>query len=135
MIIIKQIYYDNKQSYIEKYGYHFNEKSLEFAVSHMYKLDKENKEEHINPLTQDILTNLINKYQIKIHNYHLYDCLYVLNMAKADFLGSSIKDEEHLILYVKDLIDDPDGYEGLVFNRWRADLEGKHIDIDWNDFI
>jgi hypothetical protein len=26
-----------------------------------------------------------------------------------------------LALYVKDVIDDEDGYDGIVFNRWYAD--------------
>ena len=56
-------------------------------------------------------------------------------MAKADFLSSSIEDEKHIILYVKDLIDDPDGYEGLVFNRWCTDLKGKGVKVNWHDFI
>lgn len=36
---------------------------------------------------------------------------------------------------LKDLLDDPDGYEGLVFNRWCADLEGQDIKLDWHEFI
>ena len=34
-------------------------------------------------------------------------------MAKADFLGSSIIDEVHLAKYIKDVCQDPDGYEGM----------------------
>ena len=33
------------------------------------------------------------------------------------FLGRSVVDDLHLCLYVKDVIDDIDGYEGIVFNR------------------
>ena len=36
---------------------------------------------------------------------------------------------------LKQLLDDPDGYEGLVFNRWCADLEGQDIKLDWHEFI
>lgn len=61
--------------------------------------------------------------------------VYVANMCKADFLGSSIDDERHLCLYVKDVIDDPDGYDGLVFNRWYADMCRQGIPIDWHEFI
>ena len=42
-------------------------------------------------------------------------------MGNNDFMGSSIIDEKHLSLYVKDVIDDKDGYDGIVFNRWYAD--------------
>ena len=43
-------------------------------------------------------------------------------MCKADFMGSSITDEEHLAKYIKDVIDDEDAYDGIVFNRWYADM-------------
>lgn len=101
----------------------------------MYYIDKDGKEAKITPCTEHDLIRLMDTHNVTIKNYHLYDCLYVLNMAKADFLTSSIEDDKHLILYVKDLIDDPDGYEGLVFNRWCADLCGKHIKVDWCNFV
>lgn len=56
-------------------------------------------------------------------------------MCKADFLGSSIDDERYLCLYVKDVIDDSDGYDGLVFNHWYADMCRQGIPIDWHEFI
>lgn len=101
----------------------------------MYYLDKEGQEAKIIPSTESDLYRLLQAYDVYIDHWNLYDCLYVLNMAKADFLGSSIEDEKHLILYVKDLLDDPDGYEGLVFNRWCADLEGQDIKLNWHEFI
>jgi hypothetical protein len=42
----------------------------------------------------------------------MYDSVYVANMCKADFLGSSIVDDVHMALYVKDVIDDPDATDG-----------------------
>ena len=37
----------------------------------------------------------------------------------------------HLCLYVKDVIDDVDGYDGIAFNRWYADMCRKGIQVDW----
>lgn len=135
MIIVERVHHKDKNEYVNKYGHHFNKHTLNFAVSQMYYLDNEGNEVDITPSGESDLHKLMEIYGITIQNYHLYDCLYVLNMAKADFLDSSIEDDKHLILYVKDLIDDPDGYEGLVFNRWCADLKGKGIEINWHDFI
>jgi hypothetical protein len=135
MIIIERTHRHDNENYISKYGHHFNEHSLKFAVDNMYYLDESGNEVKITPATEQDLLNLMKTHAVVIKNYHLYDCLYVLNMAKADFLNSSIDDEKHLILYVKDLIDDPDGYDGLVFNRWCADLKGKKIKIDWHSLI
>lgn len=56
-------------------------------------------------------------------------------MCKADFVNSSIIDDRHLCLYVKDIIDDIDGYDGLPFARWLTDVEHKAITIDWQDML
>ena len=56
-------------------------------------------------------------------------------MAKSDFYGTSIEDDKHLALYVKDVIDDLDGYDGIVFNRWYADTVCQGIPIEWEDFV
>lgn len=55
----------------------------------------------------------------------------------------SIKSIKHFITITKitpilialDVIDDPDGYDGLVFNRWYADMCRQGIPIDWHEFI
>ena len=121
-------------NYLRYNGRHFNKKLLDFAVSKMTtKVD--GKEEKLNPITKKQLSDLLDKYSIKLENNVLYDAVYVANMCKADFLGSSIIDEGHLALYVKDVIDDVDGYEGLVFNRWYADTVRKGIPIDWSEVL
>ena len=56
-------------------------------------------------------------------------------MGNNDYLGSSIIDEKHLALYVKDVIDDEDGYDGIVFNRWYADTVVQGIPIEWDDML
>lgn len=135
MVIVERIHHNSKHGYVEKNGHHFNEHTLKFAVNNMYYLDKEGNEVKIPEATEEELLKLMEMYKVDIKRYHLYDCLYVLSMGRADFLNSSVPDERHLILYVKDLIDDPDGYEGLVFNRWCADLEGMNVEIDWHEMI
>jgi hypothetical protein len=56
-------------------------------------------------------------------------------MCKADFLGSSITDERHLALYVKDVIDDVDAPDGLAFNSFYADMCYMGIAIDWEEML
>lgn len=56
-------------------------------------------------------------------------------MCKADFLGSSIVDDRHLLLYVRDIVEDPDSYEGMPFTRFYADCIGAGISIPWEDLI
>ena len=70
-----------------------------------------------------------------LENDQLYDSVYVANMCKADFLNSSIIDEIHMLKYVKDVIDDPDAVDGLVFNRWYADMCYMGIAVDWEEML
>ena len=117
-------------SYLRHYGWHFNRKILEFAVSKMTKNDVP-----IQMLTREKIDSLLKAYNIVLKNNQLYDYVYVANMCKEDFMGSSITDEEHLAKYIKDVIDDEDAYDGIVFNRWYADMCKKGVPIDWEDML
>ena len=39
------------------------------------------------------------------------------------------------MLFLKLIIDDVDGYDGLVFNRWYADMCRTSIAIDWEEML
>lgn len=72
---------------------------------------------------------------ITIENCVGYDVMFVYHMAKSDFLGSSLPDEKSVAKYVKDYIDDPDGYDGLPMTRFYADCIGSGTPIMWEDMI
>lgn len=81
----------------------------EWAVSKMEVENKTTKqEEKLVPIKKEEVEELLKKYGIKLEKDAGYDCVYVANMAKADYYKSSIMDEAHLALFVKDYIDDPD---------------------------
>ena len=121
-------------NYIRYYGYHFNKALCEFAVNKMKK--KEGlKIVKIAPYTREEVDALLKKHGVELANKKGYDYVYVANMCKADFLGDSVPNEQYLARYVKNVIDDPDGYEGLVFYRWYADMCKKGVIIDWEDMI
>lgn len=125
---------DFKQ-YIKYYGPHFNSKLLNFATSKMYKIKDECKVK-IEPYNEEFVNNLLTKYNITIKNEDiLLDHVYIANQAKANLNGSSIKDEHHLALYIKDMVDDPDGYDGMIFTHWYVDMCKKGIPIDWCKMI
>ena len=121
-------------NYIRYYGYHFNKALCEYAVSKMYKKEGDKKVK-ITPYTKEQVYDLLRKYNIDLKNAEGYDAVYVANMCKADFLGSSVPNEQYLAKYIKDVIDDPDGYDGLVFYRWYADMCKQGHVIDWEDMI
>ena len=124
-------YYDDRPTsmkrYLKYYGQHFNKKLCEFAISKM--------DHGKTPVTKDKVDEILSKYNINLEYNELYDYVYVYNMGNNDFLGSSIPDEKHLALYVKDVIDDKDGYDGIVFNRWYADTVTSGTPIEWEEML
>ena len=130
--------YDEKPlamiNYLRYYGPHFNKKLCDFATSKMYKIVN-GKREKIKPISKEGVDIILNGHNVRLENDQLYDSVYVANMCKADFFGSSIKDEQSLAKYVKDVIDDNDAYDGIVFNRWYADMCYTGIAIDWEDML
>ena len=121
----------NYRRYLRLYGPHFTKELCEFAVRLMEKSGGP-----ITPITKQELEEKLKQQNITLQYDTLYDAVYVANMCKADYLGSSVPNNDRsLCMYVKDTIDDPDGYDGQPFNRWLSDIEGMHIPIDWADFI
>lgn len=90
----------------------------------------------ITPFNKVVIDQKLLQQGIVLENNALYDAVFVANMCKADFLGRSVPDDDyHLCMYIKDVIDDPDGYEGQPFFRWLADVEALDLKIDWESFI
>lgn len=123
---------EDMENYLEFNGWHFNKKMCQWAVSKMYKM-VDGKKEFIEPYTLDSLKALQDK--IKVEFELDYDAVYIANMCKADFLGSSIQNETLLAKYVKDVVEDPDGYDGMPFTRFYADCIGSGTSIPWSDLL
>lgn len=126
---------EGMKRYINHYGCHFNKKLCEEAVSRMETRNNLGKIKPLVPYTKEKVDELIRTHNVKIERNKLYDAVYVANMCKADFLGSSIQNEQQLILYVKDVLDDVDAEEGYVFNRFYADTIFMNYPIEWEDMI
>ena len=129
---LRSVFPEGMEDYLSFNGWHFNKKMCQWAVSRMYK-GSGDKKEKISPITKDQLEELFRKQNITIPV--TYDALYIANMCKADFLGSSIPNESLLTKYVEDVINDPDGYEGMPFTRFYADCIGSGTSIPWSDVL
>ena len=121
-------------NYLRYNGPHFNKKLCDFAVSHMTKRVGSSLIPIV-PMSKEQVDKLLETQKVVVKNTQLYDHVYVANMCKADLFGSSIQDDLHMARYIKDVIDDDDAYDGIVFNRWYADMCRKGIVINWEDMI
>jgi len=121
--------------YLSHNGPHFNKKCCDFAISQMYKTDSNGNEISLKPLSKGEIEQILKTYSIKVKYAQLEDITYVANMCKADYFGGSVPTNQHMALYIKETLDDPDGCEGLVFNRWISDMKWLGIAIPWNEFL
>ena len=128
-------YPSGMQDYLGYYGWHFSKKMCQWAASMMYTKDDAGDKKYIEPYTKESFEELMMNYGMTINGAKGYDHIYIANMCKADFLGDAIPDEEHLIKYVKNVIEDPDAYEGMPFTRFYADCIGSGTPIVWEDML
>ena len=119
------------RSYLSNYGWHFNKHLCEWAIFQMR--DKNNSK--ITPYDKEKVETMLKQYGVEIPSEKIYDAVYVLHMARADYMGSSIADEAHLAKFVGDYINDPDGYDEVSMTRFYADCVGKGIAIHWSDVL
>ena len=130
------IYPSGMREYLSTYGWHFSKKMCEWAVSRMYKDGEENKPEQAIPnYTRERVDLLLKRFNLKLEKNKGYDDVYIANLCKFDFLGSSIDNEMKLAQFIKDYIDDADAYEGMPFTRFYADCIGSGTPIIWEDML
>lgn len=123
-------------AYLAAYGWHFGKKACEEAVSKMRKTNPATgKKERIEPMTKEKVDELLARYNVKLEYNTLYDYVYTANQGLADMYKSSVPDEQHLALYIKDVIDDPDNHGGQVFRKFYASEVGKGNPIEWEDLL
>ena len=124
------------RAYISNYGFHFSKHAYEYAASLMEKKNPQTgRMEKVKAYTKDEVDAMIAKYGIQVKNRVLYDYVYVATMAKADYYGSSISDEAHLVLFIKDYVDDEDASDETTFRRWLATMIGNGEPIEWEDIL
>lgn len=119
------------EEYLSEYGYHFNERLYLFAVSQMR--DKNGKV--MQPWDKEKVSTFLQNNGVNLSNNYGHDAAYVLMMAMSDYYGSSIADERHLALFVKDYQDDPDGAKSRAFDEFYIKTVAKGIPIFWDEML
>ena len=128
-------YYDilpkGMDAYLSHYGWHFSKAMCEWAVSKM----RDRNKKRVQMRSKDDVSDVLKSYGVEIENDYGYDKVFVFHMGLSDFIGSSMPDESYVAKYVKDVLDDKDGYEGIAFCRFLADCNAKGVPIIWEDMI
>lgn len=124
------------EDYLAHYGWHFNKKMCDYAVSLMkVKNPSSGKEEAVEAMRRDEVLELLKRYNIKLENDTMYDSTFVANMCKADYMKKSISDDQHMAMYIQDTIDDVDAADGSVMYCWYAKMRKAGKPIEWEDML
>lgn len=126
-----------KRDYLQNYGWHFSKKAYQYATRRMKKRvsPDSDKTDEVKPYTIGDVEDLLARAGVKINNDVGYDKVYLATMAKADYYGSSLTDENHLAQWIKDTIDDVDGGKEKVFRHWYSDMIEKGEPIIWEELL
>lgn len=119
------------RQYLSYHGWHFSKSMCEWAVGMM----RDQNDKPITMESKEQVEATLKAYGVEIKNDKGYDKVFVMHMGISDYLGDSVPDEAHLARYVRNVLDDKDGYEGIAFNRFLSDCNGKGIPIMWEDMI
>lgn len=119
------------EEYLEMYGFHFNKPLFEFAVSMM----EDRSGSKLQPWDKQYVEEMMRKYGIHLNRNKGHDAAYVANMARADYAGSSIIDDAHLMMYVRDYLDDIDGSPTRAFDEFYINCVAKGIPIFWDEML
>lgn len=122
--------------YLYNHGWHFNRKCCEYAVSLMRKKNNVNGQmEAVQMMTKEQVDEMLKRHNVKLQNDVGHDAVYVANRGKTCYLKSSIPDEQHLAMYVKDEIDAPDMADGTIMRQWYAKMIADGMLVDWFEML
>ncbi|MCM1079676.1 MAG: hypothetical protein NC344_10265 [Bacteroidales bacterium] len=124
------------RAYITHYGWNFSKHACDYAVKLMKRRNGvTGKEEPLEPWKREQVEELLTKHGVRLESDTLYNSTFVCNMARADYWKSSIEDEKHLAMFIKDYIDDADASPETAFRRWVATMVGNGMPIEWEDIM
>ena len=119
------------RAYLRTYGWHFNKALYEDAVEKMTGRDGK----PVQKMSREELDEVMKQYNIKLKNDVGYDAVYVFCMAMADYYGSSLSDKQHVALFVKDYLDDPDGTPTRALDEYVGRCIGAGTPVMWEDVL
>lgn len=127
---------DGMRRYLRHHGWHFVKKACDFAVGLLRKKNANTgKMERVEKLSKEQVDALLTKYNITIENTYDYDYVYLANKLKVTLFKSSIPDEQHFVLCIKDIMEDSQMGDGEIMRKWDAEMTARGIPIDWDEIV
>lgn len=121
-------------AYLSKHGWHFSKKAFIYAVRKMYKKTEDGKEERVRAQSYDEVEETLRKQGVTIKNDNGYDKAYLMAMCSADY-PKALPDETHVAMFIKEYLDDVDGYDEKAFRHFYCDMVAMGVDIPWEELI
>lgn len=119
------------RAYLKAYGWHFNKALCEEAVMNMTGRDGK----PLQIIGKEEVEKIMEQHGIKLKNNVGYDAVYVFNMAMADYYGSSLTDKQHVAMFVRDYLDDPDGTPTRALDEYVGRCIGAGTPVMWEDVL
>lgn len=117
--------------YVEKNGHHFTD-GLAAAVSSMMR----GPDGAVPPWTPAKMRKTMEAMGHAVPaGVTVGDLVYAANMGYSDLRPEFIKDDMDAYRYAMKTAVDPDGYEGMLFTRWVADVMSTETDIDFEKYM
>lgn len=127
---------EGMRRYLRYHGWHFTKKACDFAVDLLRKKNANTgKMEKIEKLTKEQVDAMLTKHNISLDNAYDYGYVYLANKLKATLFKSSIPDEQHFVLCIKDIMEDSQAGDGELMRKWDAEMTSRGIPIEWDDIV
>lgn len=120
--------------YLAYNGWHFNKKAYDFAASLMRKSEG-GVTKNVKPYTKEEVDSMLSNNGIEVKEKGGWDYVFAATMCRADYFGSSIEDEYHMCLYIKDTCDDVDAGDGTTMRRWFATMTANGVGVPWDEIL
>lgn len=105
-----------EELYVEVYGYHFNDWSLEKALSKLQNEDGSSG----GHWTLEQTTLVVRNNGIEFEDFNAYDWCYVMNLIYSDYYGSISNDTASYVRMAQKFLNDKDAKEGKAYRYWLA---------------
>lgn len=127
---------DEMRRYLKYNQWHFNKKACDFAIGLLRKKNPvTGKREKIEKLSKEQVDQLLMKFAVQIENTYDYDYVYLAHLLKTILFKSSVADEQHLAMAVKDVLDYSEQGDGEIMRKWDAEMTARGIPIPWDDLV